>query len=136
LLHGNPMYLGHIGAQYSGHLGAVVVGTARAAVDELEDVLRTRRMNAPATPDTAPFRFESLEGQRDFGRALTLVDASEALLLHAAEQHMQLCWRWREQGIPYAPVDNMRLSATVVHGSHLAVQEIGRASCREGGEDW
>jgi alkylation response protein AidB-like acyl-CoA dehydrogenase len=123
-LHGNPMFLGHIGAQYSGHVGSAVIGAARAAVDELEHVLRTKRINAPANPESAPFRSENLDAQRDFGRALTLVDAAEGLLQHAAELHMQYGRRWRADGTPYSAEDNLRLSAMVIHGNRLAVDAM------------
>ena len=69
LLHGNPMYLGYLGTLYSGELVAVQVGTARAALDEYEMLLRTRSINNPTDPKTSIRRFESIDdGSRVPGR--------------------------------------------------------------------
>src|SRR5579884_3079449 len=112
-LHGNPMYLGYVGALYPGEVASVMVGTARAALDEYEQILRTKSINSMVDPTISIKRYQTLEGQRNFGRALALTDAAEGLLLRAGEQFMETCQRWRDEGVPFTLEDNQRLGAMV-----------------------
>jgi len=78
--HGNPIYLGRLAAPYHCSLVVPIVGAARAALDEYEDIITTRKtLSLPQVP-----RFEHFDFQRPFGHALTLTDAAEALLIRVA----------------------------------------------------
>jgi len=86
-LHGNPMYLGYLEFFLTGEITAVQVGAARAMLDEIESMMRTKMGprglygNNPAT-------------QGDFAEATKLVDGAEAILIHGAEMGAALQEEW------------------------------------------
>ncbi len=104
-LHGNPMYLGIIGGSYHCEFGAITSGAAWAALDEYEDLLRTRPM--PGNP--GQMRMHDPEGQRFFGKALMLTELAEALNLAATELYMEQCRRWARDGTPITASDTMKV---------------------------
>ena len=72
-LHGNPMYLGRLAGPFHATLVVPVVGAARAALDEFEEIITdAEALSMPQIP-----RFEHFDFQRPFGQALTLTDAAE-----------------------------------------------------------
>ncbi|MGZ5937190.1 MAG: hypothetical protein ACXWLK_07315 [Rhizomicrobium sp.] len=117
-LHRNPMYLGRILGPYHMSLVAPVVGAARAAIDEFEEILRTRKT---ATPPIVP-RFEHGDFQRAFGQALALADAAEAILVRAGEIYMETCQRWAEDGTLYTLEVNLRRWGMLQQAGQLACQ--------------
>ena len=93
-LHGNPMYLGRLAGPFHVTLVMPVVGAARAALDEYEEIIRTRKtLSMPQIP-----RFEHADFQRSFGQALTLTDAAEALMFKGCDMYAEYCARWAETG--------------------------------------
>jgi 3-hydroxy-9,10-secoandrosta-1,3,5(10)-triene-9,17-dione monooxygenase len=104
-LHGNPMYGGRALSVFTMCLGAVMVGAAYNALDEYE-----AQMEARITP-TAPFVKRRLDPdfQRYFGGAWAKTATAEAALLSCADQHMELCRRQAEEGVPYTYKDDMLL---------------------------
>jgi 3-hydroxy-9,10-secoandrosta-1,3,5(10)-triene-9,17-dione monooxygenase len=109
-LHGNPMYLGVMGGAYHTTFGAMLTGTARAALEEYEEVIRTRKVLG--NPDM--FRMNDPEHQRAFGTAMGLADTAEAATLAAAQMYMDQCDRWATDGTPITPADTRPRSRSLV----------------------
>jgi 3-hydroxy-9,10-secoandrosta-1,3,5(10)-triene-9,17-dione monooxygenase len=105
-LHGNAMYSGRAVSIFTLSLAAVTVGAAYNALDEYERLMRERKTPLP------PFipRIKDPDYQRWYGRALTHIATAEAATLNAAEQHMELCRRNVEDGVPYTFGDDMLLA--------------------------
>lgn len=92
-LHGNPMFCGQTAGYAQLEIAAILVGTARAAVDEYERLLRTKKT---AGPQPQP-RYTAGEHQRAFASAIALADAADDVLERAAERYMDLCHEAVEQ---------------------------------------
>jgi 3-hydroxy-9,10-secoandrosta-1,3,5(10)-triene-9,17-dione monooxygenase len=105
-LHGNPMYSGRAISIFTISLAAVTIGAAYNALDEYERLMREKKTPLP------PFisRLKDPDYQRWYGRALTHIATAEAATTNAAEQHMELCRRNVEDGIPYTFGDDMLLA--------------------------
>ena len=103
-LHQNPMYLSVIGGAYHCEFGAITTGAARAALDEYEHILRTRKM-----PGGQALKLNDPESQRAFGQAINLTDSAEALTLAAAQLYMDQCHRWAKDGSPITARDTMQV---------------------------
>jgi alkylation response protein AidB-like acyl-CoA dehydrogenase len=114
-LHGNPLYLGILAGWFSCEFGAIFTGTVRAAIDEFEQLLRTR----PMTFNPRVLRSHDPNNQITLGEALTRADAAEALTLAATRLQTQLCERWAREGTPISAADTLR------------VWSISREACRE-----
>jgi 3-hydroxy-9,10-secoandrosta-1,3,5(10)-triene-9,17-dione monooxygenase len=134
-LHGNPMYLGQAFAPYSLSITAPIVGAARAALDEYEALMRTQQT---IFPPHVP-RLTHHDFQRNFGYAITLTDAAEALLYAMCRQHKDLCSRWASHGTPFSLDENVRLMAMCQTAGRLACEVVdllfrtsGSANARKG----
>jgi 3-hydroxy-9,10-secoandrosta-1,3,5(10)-triene-9,17-dione monooxygenase len=97
-----------------------VVGAAWAALDEFEDILRTRKT---VMPPIMP-RFQHNDFQRAFGEATALADAAEGVLMSAGRLYMYYCRRWAEDGTPYSVAENIRLWGMVQQAGRLACESI------------
>src|SRR5262249_49515284 len=75
------------------------------ALDEYENVMRARP--TPIPPFTP--RTEDPDFQRYFGAAWAKTATAEAALHDCAEQHMELCRRQAEEGVPYSYQEDMLL---------------------------
>jgi 3-hydroxy-9,10-secoandrosta-1,3,5(10)-triene-9,17-dione monooxygenase len=134
-LHGNPMYLGRLAGPFHATLVLPIVGAARAALDEYETVITTRKTQSmPQMP-----RFQHFDFQRPFGHALTLADAAEALLLKGCETYADYCVRWAAGGTPITTEENMRLWGMIQHAGGMACEAVellfhsaGSAAARKG----
>jgi 3-hydroxy-9,10-secoandrosta-1,3,5(10)-triene-9,17-dione monooxygenase len=104
-LHGNSMYGGRALGVFTMCLAAVMVGASYNALDEFEAQMETRTTTMP------PFVSRKLDPdfQRYYGAAWAKTATAEAALHDCAEQHMELCRRQAEDGIPYRYEDDMRL---------------------------
>jgi 3-hydroxy-9,10-secoandrosta-1,3,5(10)-triene-9,17-dione monooxygenase len=116
-LHGNPMYLGRVSGPYHISLVTTVIGAAKAALDEYEDIIRTKKTTFP------PFvpRAEHEDFQRALGQATVLADAAENLMIRGCEVYMEMCQRWAADGTPITVEQNLRLWAMM--------QQAGRMAC-------
>jgi len=103
-LHGNPMYAGRALACFTMTLAAILVGAAYNALDEYQLLLEKPTPIPPLVP-----RKLDLDYQRYFGRALAKISTAEAALMNCAEQHMELCRRFVDEGIPYTYGEDHRL---------------------------
>jgi 3-hydroxy-9,10-secoandrosta-1,3,5(10)-triene-9,17-dione monooxygenase len=119
-LHGNPMYLGRLMGPYHLSLVVPIIGAARAALDEYEDTMRVRK----ALHDPGVLRIDNPEHQRHFGTALALTDAAEAIMLRGAEQYMEYCRRWAEDGTLITVEENLRLWTMIQHAGRMAAQAV------------
>src|SRR5918992_2809261 len=119
-LHGNPMYLGRIYAVYHAGLVIPVIGAARAALAEYEQIITTKdTIFAPPVP-----RYTHADYQQPYGHGLALTDAAEALVLRVGEQYMELSRRWAKTGEPFSREDDVRLYAVVQQAGQLALRAV------------
>jgi 3-hydroxy-9,10-secoandrosta-1,3,5(10)-triene-9,17-dione monooxygenase len=119
-LHGNPMYCGRIYAVYHAGLVIPVIGAARAALGEYEQIITTRlTMFPPQVP-----RYTHPDYQRSYGQALALTDAAEAIVLRAGEQYMELAGRWDQTGEPFTREDDVRMFAMIQQAGQLAARAM------------
>lgn len=134
-LHGNPMYLGRLAGPFHASLVVPIVGAARAALDEYEEIITTRKtLSMPQI-----LRYQHADFQRSFGHALTLTDAAEALMLKGCEMYADYCNRWAEQGTLITTEENMRLWGLIQHAGRMACEAVetlfhtgGSAPARKG----
>jgi 3-hydroxy-9,10-secoandrosta-1,3,5(10)-triene-9,17-dione monooxygenase len=105
-LHGNPMYAGRTLAFFQGELAAVMVGAAKGALDEYEQIMLARKTQRPPIVP----RHEDPDYQRWFGLAIGRVATAEAALVQCAEQWLGLCRRSAETGVPFSREDDLRLN--------------------------
>lgn len=119
-LHGNPMYLGRLAGPFHATLVMPVVGAARAALDEYEQIIRTRKtLSMPQIP-----RYQHADFQRSYGQALTLTDAAEALMIKGCEMYQDYCERWAKNGVPISIEENMRLWGIIQHAGRMACDAV------------
>lgn len=104
-LHGNPMYGGRAIGPFTVSLAALIVGAAYCALDEYEVLMETRLTRRPPMV----LRKFDLDFQRWYGAALSKVATAEAAVMNAADQHMELCQRFVDEGIPFSFADDMRI---------------------------
>jgi 3-hydroxy-9,10-secoandrosta-1,3,5(10)-triene-9,17-dione monooxygenase len=104
-LHGNPMYGGRAIGPFTICLAALIVGAAYCALDEYEMLLNTRQTRRPPMM----LRRDDPDFQRWFGMAWAKIATAEAALFNAADQHMELCRRFVDEGIPFSYADDTRI---------------------------
>jgi len=119
-LHGNPMYLGRMMGPYHASLVSTVVGAARAALDEFEDIARARTTRFPPG---LPW-YQHVDVQRPFGQALMLTDTAEAILIQGCEMYMDHCRRWASDGAPFPVTDSLRLWGMLLNAGGLACDAV------------
>ena len=119
-LHGNPMYCGRIYAVYHAGLVIPVIGAARAALEEYEQIITTR---LTYFPPQVP-RYTHPDYQRSYGQALALTDAAEAIVLQAGERYMELAERWDQAGEPFSREQDVRLFAMIQQAGQLAARAV------------
>ena len=119
-LHGNPMYLGVVGGAYHTTFGAMLTGTARAALEEYEQIIRTKKVLA--NPNL--LRMNDPESQRAFGRAMALTDTAEAATIAAAQMYVDQCNRWAADGTPITPADTLRMWTLSQQASLTACEAV------------
>jgi 3-hydroxy-9,10-secoandrosta-1,3,5(10)-triene-9,17-dione monooxygenase len=119
-LHGNPMYLGRVAGPYHMSLITPVIGAAKAALDEYQDIIRTKNTNfPPITP-----RAEHEDFQRAFGQATILTDTAENLMIRGGEVYMEMCQRWASDGTLITVEQNLRLWAMLQHAGRIACDAV------------
>lgn len=116
-LHGNPMYLGRVSGPYHMSLITPAIGAAKAALDEYEDIIRSKKTTFPPVIPRA----EHEDFQRALGQAMILTDAAENLLIRGGEVYMEMCERWAADGTLITVEQNLRLWAML--------QQAGRMAC-------
>tara|TARA_R110002020_G_scaffold65413_9_gene172799 strand:- start:162 stop:1397 length:1236 start_codon:yes stop_codon:yes gene_type:complete len=120
VLHDNPMYLGVAQTFLQTELVAVIVGAARAALDEYEVLSRTK---ASALPPRAP-RIEDPGHQHDFGAAKARTDSAEAILLHVAHRYAEQNEAAVRGGIPFTRKADVENYGMLLQAGELASQAV------------
>jgi 3-hydroxy-9,10-secoandrosta-1,3,5(10)-triene-9,17-dione monooxygenase len=135
LLHGNPLYAGRSLGFFMCELTSIMVGAARAALDEYERIITTRQ----TTWGPKMLRYQHADYQRYLGLAMGQILMAEAAVLHTAEEWTELCRRGMEDGIPYSALDDHRLAVIATQAGrqvHGAVQDLfqmaGSSASRDG----
>lgn len=119
-LHGNPLYAGRGLTIFTLSLAAPVIGGAWGALDEYAQWMRTKKT---ALPPMIP-RVDDPDFQRHYGSALTRIGVAEAVMLHSAEQHMELA-RDSAAGLrPASRYEDWRLAAKVREACLLAWEAV------------
>jgi len=120
-LHRNPLYLGRSLTIYYGGLAAPVVGAAFAALDEYEQILRTR----PTTVPPKVLRSESPDHQRWFGEAQSLADSALAVLVAAGERYLAAGREWERTGA-FPVAADVRPRGMAQQAARLAADAVDR----------
>jgi 3-hydroxy-9,10-secoandrosta-1,3,5(10)-triene-9,17-dione monooxygenase len=118
-LHG-PLYCGRIYAVYHAGLVIPVIGAARAALEDYEQIITTKMTYFP--PQVP--RYTHPDYQRTYGHALALTDAAEAIVLQAGDRYMELAERWAATGEPFTREDDVRLFTMIQQAGQLAAQAV------------
>lgn len=133
-LHGNPMYAGRCLSFFHAELVAVLVGLGYAAIDEYEQIIRTKTtLYPPVMP-----RYLHHDYQRYLGLALGMMNAAKRLVLNAGDVYMEYCRRGFEGGKPFTLEEDLELFASLEHGGRLAweaVEMLFRTSSSSGAKD-
>lgn len=118
-LHGNPLYLGLTTSYFAATIASVMVGCAWAALDELEDILKTKRTVNP------PFdlRMHSAEYQQPFGDALMYAKGADAALMEYGRQYQGMLDAWAN-GTPLTAEHDFQISALCTHAARQAVKAV------------
>jgi len=119
-LHGNPMYLGIPGGLYHSTFTAIMTGTAYAAIDEFEEIMRKK--SVMGRPDV--LKLHDPASQTALGEALAMTHAAEALAIAVSSEYMALCRRWQETGEPITPKDTLRIWSIAQKGCYLACDAV------------
>lgn len=119
-LHGNPMYLFMVASVYHAGLVCAVVGAARASLDELEQILLTKKT---FFPPQVP-RYTHHDHQRVFGHVTALTNCAEALVHRVGDLYMEYCDRWARTGEPFSVEDDMALYAMLQQAGQLALRAV------------
>ena len=119
-IHGNPMYLCRMMGPYHASLVVPVIGAARAALDEFEDISGRRELRWP------PFGSwqNSADVQRPFGQALVLTDCAQELTLAALDKYQAHCDLWAEEGRHFSTEDSLRLWGMMMKAGHMACEAV------------
>jgi len=128
-LHGNPMYGGRALACFTLSLAAIMIGAAYNALDEYETMMTTKM--TPLPPFVA--RKFDLDYQRYFGEAWAKIATAEAAMMNAACQHVELCQRFVDEGIPYSYADDHRIGCIGREAMIQAWETMQSDICRTAG---
>lgn len=111
----NPMYSASISPFLISQTACVAVGTARAALDHYEEILRTKKSAYP------PYHEKGNDPvhQRNFGTAFRLVSTAEAALVAAGQEFMDYARELQEQGTPFDQLRALRLRSIAVQSVQL-----------------
>lgn len=91
-LHDNPMYLGYLEFFLTGEVASVQVGIAQAMIDEMAEVLQTKK-------GVRGLYGNSKSAQDDFGEAMKIADGAEAVLIRAIQQGEELSQEWYDKRV-------------------------------------
>lgn len=124
-VHGNPMYSGFRHALYHATLVIPALGAAKAALDEYENLAQTKKTTLPPFGEVAPvLRSLSAETQRNYGQAVGLVDAAEALLYAATDRYMEITYQRAAEELPYTLIDDARIYGILIQAGDLAARAV------------
>jgi len=119
-LYGNPMYAGRCLSFFRAELDAILVGTGYAALDEYEQIIRTKNTLYPPMQ----LRYLHHDFQRHLGLAMGMLAAAKRLVLDAGDAYIDYCRRGFEGGKPFSLEEDLELVASLQHGGRLAWEAI------------
>jgi 3-hydroxy-9,10-secoandrosta-1,3,5(10)-triene-9,17-dione monooxygenase len=119
-LHGNPLYLARAMTFFYASLNAVQIGNARAALEEYEAMMTTRPTSFPPPMP----RSESVDYQRWFGEAYSLVDTAELAFFGALARFAEKCVAFAERGEPFTTADDGAIRDVMAQCGRLAWQAV------------
>ena len=119
-LHGNPMYLARSTGFFHGEFAAIMTGAGRAALEEYEHTVATRKTALPPYE----LKINDHNYQRDYGMALSMVDAAEAITIRAAQQYMECCEDWALTGRAFDLESDWRQHGMFQRATQLATDAI------------
>jgi 3-hydroxy-9,10-secoandrosta-1,3,5(10)-triene-9,17-dione monooxygenase len=119
-LHGNPMYLSRAMTFFYASLNANQIGNARAALHEYEAMMTAR---PTSFPPPIP-RSESVDYQRWYGEAYSLVDTAELAFFGALARFAEKCVGFAERGEPFTTADDGATRDVIAQCGRLAWQAV------------
>jgi 3-hydroxy-9,10-secoandrosta-1,3,5(10)-triene-9,17-dione monooxygenase len=119
-LHGNPLYLARAMTFFYASLNAVQIGNARAALQEYEAMMTTR---PTSFPPPIP-RSESVDYQRWYGEAYSLVDTAELAFFGALARFAEKCAGFAERGEPFTTADDGAIRDVMAQCGRLAWEAV------------
>lgn len=122
-LHGNPMFCGQSGGYSQLEIAAILVGTARAAADEYERLLRTKMTSGPSPQP----KYTAGEHQRAFASVIGLTDAAEDVLDNASERYMSYCFEAVNRPEGFSQADSGRTVMSANQAMSLASEAVDLA---------
>jgi 3-hydroxy-9,10-secoandrosta-1,3,5(10)-triene-9,17-dione monooxygenase len=115
-IHGNPMYAGRNLAIFQGELAALAIGGVKGAIDEYEELIRTRKTQRPPIV----YRYLDPDYQRWFGHAIARAAAAEAAVIQLAKRYLRFAAQAAEEGRPFTREDDLRLNIVAREALTLA----------------
>jgi 3-hydroxy-9,10-secoandrosta-1,3,5(10)-triene-9,17-dione monooxygenase len=103
----NPLYFGNVSPLYPGEIACAQIGAARAALDEFEKIITTKKRISP--PQI--LRYLHPDMQKVFGECVHTVDAAEQITLSVGRDYAALGERWKKTGEAPTLKDYTRLGA-------------------------
>jgi 3-hydroxy-9,10-secoandrosta-1,3,5(10)-triene-9,17-dione monooxygenase len=119
-LHGNPMYLARAMTFFYASLNATQIGNARAALQEYEAMMTAR---PTSFPPPIP-RSESVDYQRWYGEAYSLVDTAELAFFGAIARFADKCVGFADRGEPFTTADDGATRDVLAQCGRLAWQAV------------
>ncbi len=119
-LHGNPMYAGRCLSFFRAELDAILVGVGYAAIDEYENLIRTKKTLYPPMQ----LRYLHHDYQRHLGLALGMLNAAKRLVITAGDVYMDYCRRGFEGGKAFSLEEDLELVASLQHAGRLSWEAI------------
>jgi 3-hydroxy-9,10-secoandrosta-1,3,5(10)-triene-9,17-dione monooxygenase len=117
-LHDDPLFCGRIYAMYHAGLVIPVIGAAKGALHEYEQILLTKKTYFPPVVP----RYTVEEYQRHWGQAKALIDVAEAVILQCGERYMELAERWHRTGEPFTREDDAEMYSMIQVASRMAIE--------------
>ena len=119
-LHDNGMYAGRSMSFFHGELVSIMVGLGYAALDEYEEIIRTKKtLVAPIMP-----RYMRHDYQRYLGLALGMLNAAKRLCIHGGDVYMDYCRRGHEGGEPFTLEEDIELMASFEHAGRMVWEVV------------
>jgi len=119
-LHGNPMYAGGTMGFFQIEISSIIVGVGYAALDEYENIIRTRKTFGP----NPVLQYQHPDYLRPYGVALGKLEAGRNALLGATQEYMELPRLSMEGRRRYLRSDDMRLQAGLLHAAQLSFEAV------------
>jgi 3-hydroxy-9,10-secoandrosta-1,3,5(10)-triene-9,17-dione monooxygenase len=119
-LYGNPLYVGRAAGPYHTSLVCPIIGAAYAALDEFEQIIRTKPTSFyPQVP-----RYQFHEDQRAYGMARAKTDAAEAIVLSFADQYTEAALESMRTGVAIPMTQDARWWALIQQAGGLAYEAV------------